>query len=175
MEPFSILCTTCQARLRVRDESAVGQILACPKCGSMVMVHAPDPSDEPAEAAAKSPAQPNSVDTGTEEDKPSPGSKPSTGKTANTKSAPRRPTPTKEAARQSLTAKPPAAEVEPNKTPISDTPPEDSSGSNRPARTFKFREDFEMPTEAPDLNVPRKPVTPAPPRQSAAAAAEAST
>ncbi|MHB8860865.1 MAG: hypothetical protein ACYC6N_00565 [Pirellulaceae bacterium] len=43
MEPFSIsiLCTTCQARLRVRDSAAIGQILACPKCGSMVMVEAP--------------------------------------------------------------------------------------------------------------------------------------
>ncbi|MCA9123167.1 MAG: hypothetical protein H6822_00255 [Planctomycetaceae bacterium] len=38
MEPFSIACTTCQARLRVRDESAIGQILTCPKCGSMVLV-----------------------------------------------------------------------------------------------------------------------------------------
>ena len=38
MEPFSIACTTCQARLRVRDESVIGQILTCPKCGSMVLV-----------------------------------------------------------------------------------------------------------------------------------------
>ena len=38
MEPFSIACTTCRARLRVRDESVIGQILTCPKCGSMVLV-----------------------------------------------------------------------------------------------------------------------------------------
>lgn len=38
MEPFSIACTTCQARLRVRDETVIGQILTCPKCGSMVLV-----------------------------------------------------------------------------------------------------------------------------------------
>jgi DNA-directed RNA polymerase subunit RPC12/RpoP len=38
VEPFSIACTTCQARLRVRDESVIGQILTCPKCGSMVLV-----------------------------------------------------------------------------------------------------------------------------------------
>ena len=41
MELFSIVCTTCQAKLRVRDQSAIGKILACPKCGSMVMVDAP--------------------------------------------------------------------------------------------------------------------------------------
>ena len=41
MESFSICCTTCQARLRVRDSAAVGQILACPKCGSMILVEAP--------------------------------------------------------------------------------------------------------------------------------------
>ena len=41
MEPFSIECTTCQASLRVRDAAAIGQILTCPKCGSMVMVEAP--------------------------------------------------------------------------------------------------------------------------------------
>ncbi len=38
MKPFSIACTTCQARLRVRDDSVIGQILTCPKCGSMVLV-----------------------------------------------------------------------------------------------------------------------------------------
>jgi len=38
---FFISCTTCQARLAVRNEAAVGVILACPKCGSMVQVVAP--------------------------------------------------------------------------------------------------------------------------------------
>ncbi len=41
VELFSIVCTTCQAKLQVRDKSAIGKILACPKCGSMVMVEAP--------------------------------------------------------------------------------------------------------------------------------------
>ena len=41
MELFAISCTTCQARLKVRDPSAIGKILACPKCGSMVQVAAP--------------------------------------------------------------------------------------------------------------------------------------
>jgi len=39
---FSIHCTTCEARLSVRDASLVGQILACPKCGSMVQIMPPD-------------------------------------------------------------------------------------------------------------------------------------
>ncbi len=42
MELFSITCTTCKSRLRVREEGAIGQILACPKCGGMVMVKAPE-------------------------------------------------------------------------------------------------------------------------------------
>lgn len=38
---FSITCTTCQARLKVRDPSAIGAILSCPKCESMVQVIPP--------------------------------------------------------------------------------------------------------------------------------------
>ena len=41
MEPFAIQCATCKARLKVRDYAAIGQILACPKCGSMVQVQPP--------------------------------------------------------------------------------------------------------------------------------------
>jgi len=44
---FHITCTTCTTRLLVRDESAVGQILACPKCGSMVMIESPEESQVP--------------------------------------------------------------------------------------------------------------------------------
>lgn len=39
---FHIECTTCTTRLKVRDASAIGDIFACPKCGSMVMVEAPE-------------------------------------------------------------------------------------------------------------------------------------
>lgn len=46
---FSITCTTCQARLKVRDESTVGLILPCPKCGSLVQIV------RPAEKAAARP------------------------------------------------------------------------------------------------------------------------
>lgn len=41
MELFKIICVTCRARLSVRDESLVGQIVACPRCNSMVEVVPP--------------------------------------------------------------------------------------------------------------------------------------
>ena len=41
MDLFTITCTTCKTRLKVREEGAIGQILACPKCGGMVMVKPP--------------------------------------------------------------------------------------------------------------------------------------
>ena len=39
---FAIECLTCQRRLVVRSEAAIGAILTCPKCGSMVHVKPPD-------------------------------------------------------------------------------------------------------------------------------------
>ena len=51
MIPFSINCTTCQARLTVNSEEALGQILQCPKCNSMVAVpNSIDGTTEPVEA-----------------------------------------------------------------------------------------------------------------------------
>ena len=41
MEPFRIICTTCQARLKVYKPEAIGKVLACPKCESMVLVTPP--------------------------------------------------------------------------------------------------------------------------------------
>lgn len=51
---FSIRCTTCRAKLKVRDESAIGEIFNCPKCGSMVQVVRPKdwPDDNPADSPA---------------------------------------------------------------------------------------------------------------------------
>ncbi|NQU20366.1 MAG: hypothetical protein HQ567_03720 [Candidatus Nealsonbacteria bacterium] len=50
---FSILCTTCLARLKVRSPKAIGEILECPKCGSMVQITPPEgwvpPPPEPVE------------------------------------------------------------------------------------------------------------------------------
>jgi hypothetical protein len=50
---FSISCTTCQAKLKVLSESAIGQIHFCPKCESMVLI-VPPPGWKapPAKAAA---------------------------------------------------------------------------------------------------------------------------
>ncbi len=48
MELFSVTCTTCQQRLKLRDESAIGEIQICPKCGSMVLIQPPPGS--PADA-----------------------------------------------------------------------------------------------------------------------------
>ncbi|HEY2146851.1 MAG TPA: hypothetical protein VGH32_02870, partial [Pirellulales bacterium] len=42
MNPFRITCATCRARLKIVDPAAVGQILACPKCNSMVQAVPPD-------------------------------------------------------------------------------------------------------------------------------------
>ena len=47
---YHISCTTCQARLRVRDSAVIGQILSCPKCGSMVLITPPAESPTPDQA-----------------------------------------------------------------------------------------------------------------------------
>ncbi|HEV3003787.1 MAG TPA: hypothetical protein VGX78_04970, partial [Pirellulales bacterium] len=48
---------TCKARLKVRDAAAIGAILACPKCGGMVLVTAPQgwkpPEPFPPDGAAR--------------------------------------------------------------------------------------------------------------------------
>ncbi len=54
MELFSIKCTTCSARLKVRDTAAIGQILECPRCSSMVMVSPPPGWTPPPEKPAVS-------------------------------------------------------------------------------------------------------------------------
>lgn len=53
---FSISCPTCQAKLKVRSESAIGQIVMCPQCDSMVQVNAPPGWKRPSEAAAEPPS-----------------------------------------------------------------------------------------------------------------------
>lgn len=58
MELFAIHCQTCQARLKVRNATIIGDIVACPKCGSMVLVEAPEGWEgaaEPVAAAAEAP------------------------------------------------------------------------------------------------------------------------
>ena len=59
MKLFSIGCATCKSSLQVRDSAIVGQIIACPKCGSMVLVQPPPdwnpPDDEKSTLVAESP------------------------------------------------------------------------------------------------------------------------
>ena len=51
MQPFSIICQSCAAKLKVRQPNAIGQRLGCPKCGQMLKVIPPadwqPPSDLP--------------------------------------------------------------------------------------------------------------------------------
>ncbi|GAB6165874.1 hypothetical protein JCM19992_18740 [Thermostilla marina] len=49
---FVITCTTCQAKLQVRDPSVIGAIVACPKCESMVQVTPPPGWEIPSEPEA---------------------------------------------------------------------------------------------------------------------------
>jgi len=39
---FHVYCTTCRARLQVRNAAAIGKILTCPKCQGMVKVESPE-------------------------------------------------------------------------------------------------------------------------------------
>jgi len=59
VELFKITCVTCQAGLSVRNESIIGEIVACPQCGSMVQVTPPGAS---AGSSAES-ALPEEVET----------------------------------------------------------------------------------------------------------------
>ncbi|MCR4413790.1 MAG: hypothetical protein NUV77_15325, partial [Thermoguttaceae bacterium] len=65
MEPylFSIVCPTCQRTLAVRDEAAIGAILPCGRCGSMVEVIPPKGwrPKPPAAPAATEILEPNSA------------------------------------------------------------------------------------------------------------------
>jgi DNA-directed RNA polymerase subunit RPC12/RpoP len=61
MDLFSITCTTCKSRLKVREPAAIGQILACPKCGGMVMVKPPDGWEPGRPPGARAPDPPPGV------------------------------------------------------------------------------------------------------------------
>ncbi|WP_254507591.1 hypothetical protein [Anatilimnocola floriformis] len=58
MESFTLTCTTCKSRLKVRDTGVVGQIMACPKCGGMVLIK-PDPQVAPGQSSAPQNARSN--------------------------------------------------------------------------------------------------------------------
>ena len=44
---FTFTCSTCEAKLIVKNEKLIGKILACPNCGSMVYVESPDDDPTP--------------------------------------------------------------------------------------------------------------------------------
>lgn len=58
MELFKITCVTCRAGLSVRNESLIGQIVACPKCGSMVQIERPTEGQAIAESPVNEPTSP---------------------------------------------------------------------------------------------------------------------
>jgi hypothetical protein len=57
-ELFKVSCVTCQASLSVRNPALIGQIVACPKCDSMVLIEQPATagSAAPIVAAAVAPS-----------------------------------------------------------------------------------------------------------------------
>ena len=86
---FTISCTTCRARLKVRSEEALGAILECPKCGSMVQVVPPPgwkpPQPAPPETPANQPAAGSAAWTDPVETSPERDEKAKTGTTAGTR------------------------------------------------------------------------------------------
>ena len=60
MASFSVFCPTCQSSLRVADENAIGQILPCPKCNSMVLIERP--TEEVGETTETAVAPPTAED-----------------------------------------------------------------------------------------------------------------
>ncbi len=52
MQPFTISCLTCATKLKVSDESLIGEILRCAKCHSMVLVERPSEAFGETKAAA---------------------------------------------------------------------------------------------------------------------------
>jgi hypothetical protein len=45
--PFLIECSSCEAKIEVRNAGLIGQIVACPKCGSMVEIVPPQQNESP--------------------------------------------------------------------------------------------------------------------------------
>ncbi len=52
MSVFSIICKSCAAKLKVAKPSLIGQILACPKCGTMIEVQPPPGWEPPVDPTA---------------------------------------------------------------------------------------------------------------------------
>jgi DNA-directed RNA polymerase subunit RPC12/RpoP len=44
---FQMTCSTCSAELVIKHDELIGQVLPCPKCGSLVKIYAPDEAPTP--------------------------------------------------------------------------------------------------------------------------------
>ncbi len=53
MELFKVTCVTCQAKLSVRNAALIGEIVACPRCESMVLVAEPPRESHSLEPAGR--------------------------------------------------------------------------------------------------------------------------
>jgi hypothetical protein len=52
---FSVACITCRAKIKVQSMSAIGEVLACPRCGAFVEITPPPGWKPPAEALKPKP------------------------------------------------------------------------------------------------------------------------
>lgn len=85
MALFRITCVTCTARLSVHNKAAIGQILACPKCGSMVEVTPPPGT---LEAAGESPREASATPEPASANGPAPDATPTPDATSTPSSTP---------------------------------------------------------------------------------------
>ncbi len=61
MDPFKVICVTCHAKLSVRNEALIGQIVGCPRCGSMVEVAQPANTAPAAPEVASTPSAESTI------------------------------------------------------------------------------------------------------------------
>ena len=50
---FSVVCPTCEAKIGVHDKRLVGQLIQCPKCGSIVLLTPPKTAQSPQKTEEK--------------------------------------------------------------------------------------------------------------------------
>ena len=80
---FSVVCPTCEAKIGVHDQRLAGQLVQCPKCGSIVLLtppktaQPPQKSEEKQEKAAPPPADSIPQPLSEKNEKPQPNRSPS--------------------------------------------------------------------------------------------------
>ena len=132
---FSISCTTCQARLAVRNEAAIGEIVECPKCGSFVQIVPPEgwrKPEPPPQSQSPSPAKPPAAE-------PCPPKKPQERppeQLAPASSAPSPPPKASESPAKPPVAKPPVSAKSPPAAPDAPSP---AAGAKPPIASDALR------------------------------------